>query len=69
MVAVRQLFSEVATDDAYWWFLVHGFFRFDNIDYWGVAKEATWKDSCDEARLTERGSALLERVKVLAGIG
>ena len=66
MMAVSELFSEAVTDDAYWWFVVHGFFRFDNIDYWGVGKGATWDDSCDEARLTERGGALLERVKVLA---
>jgi hypothetical protein len=65
MTAVRALFSEALTDDAYWWFVVHGLFRFDNINEWGVTKGATWDDSCDEACLTERGGALLERVKAL----
>jgi hypothetical protein len=65
MTAVRGLFSDAVTDDAYWWFVVHGFFRFDNIDEWGVTKGATWEDSCDEALLTERGGALLERMKSL----
>jgi hypothetical protein len=65
MTAVRSRFTEAVTDDAYWWFIVHGFFRFDNIVEWGVVKGATWEDSCDEACLTERGAALIERVKAL----
>jgi hypothetical protein len=66
MEEVDRHFDEDITDDAYWWLLVYGFFRFDDINEWGVAKNATWDDSCDEARLSERGAALMERLKILS---
>jgi hypothetical protein len=65
MEAVKQRFGEAATNHAYWWFVVYGFFRFNDIECWGVSDDATWDDSVDEARLAPRGAALLDRLRIL----
>jgi hypothetical protein len=64
MEAVKQHFDGEVTDDAYWWFLVYGFFRFNNIHEWGIQKNVTWDDSVDNARLAPRGAAVLERIRL-----
>lgn len=54
------------TDRAYWWLVVYGFFQFDNIEYWGTVRGATWDDCVDQTRLAPRGAALIERVRARA---
>ena len=54
--AVKAAFGQSAADTAYWWFIVYGFFRFGNIECWGITEDATWDDSVDEALLSPRGS-------------
>jgi hypothetical protein len=68
MGAVREKFSARETNEAYWWFVVYGFFRFNNIDEWGLLVDEVdedWDDSVDYARLAPRRAFLLDRLKTL----
>ena len=61
--AIKNRFGEPIADDSYWWLIVLGVLRFDNIEEWGVSEDATWDDSCDYAQLTSRGAFLIERLR------
>jgi hypothetical protein len=45
----------VVADEAFWWFVTFGVFRFTTIDYWGDE----WTDSVDHAQFAPRGLALI----------
>jgi TIR domain len=51
--------NEEFLDSAYWWLIVHGVLRFNDIDrFWD--KKDTYKDSRKYARISPRGAALME---------
>jgi CAP12/Pycsar effector protein, TIR domain len=60
---VRDRFGNAVAENAYWWLVVHGFFRFDNIDVWWSGGQPTWEKSCPYALMTGRAVALIERCR------
>ncbi|HEU4562651.1 MAG TPA: TIR domain-containing protein [Longimicrobium sp.] len=65
MDLVDSLFPGDVTEDTYWWLLVHGFFRFDDIKVWWYGNEESWDNSVDYAVFARRGTAFLEKLKRL----
>ena len=63
MGSLDGLRSEHA-DDAYWWLTVYGFFRFRDIHQFFSGSGDDWQDSAEFAEWTERGKALIERLRV-----
>lgn len=51
-------------DNTYWWLVVHGFFRFDELDDWWDEKDV-WDDSVDFAIFSRRGLALIDKLKAV----
>ena len=65
--AIKGAFQdEQLTDESYWWLVVHGFFRFSDIDVWYSEDDPTWKDSVDYAVFADRGLSLIDKIKVVA---
>lgn len=58
--------SPDAADDAYWWLIVTGFLKFDNIEVWFKGKGDSWKQSVKFSEVAPRGKALLKKVQKLA---
>jgi predicted nucleotide-binding protein len=59
MEVVEKKFSEEA-EEAYWWLVVLGVFRFKEIEYWWDREN--WRGSVDYVMLTDRGVALLSEL-------
>lgn len=69
MEAVRRLFhGKRGTEDAYWWLVVYGFFRFKGIHKWWRGEKAgsSWRTSVEYSELTERGLMLITRLQKLS---
>jgi predicted nucleotide-binding protein with TIR-like domain len=66
MQVVRGIFDNQTTDEAYWWFVVYGFIRFNDIDEWGIRGSTPWATSSVYAKVSPRGAALLERLRAMA---
>jgi hypothetical protein len=66
---IKRIFKgKHITDDAYWWLIVHGFFRFRDIDKWFVGADPSWKQSVEFTALTDRSLALIEKLRVVGGL-
>ena len=53
--AIKKRRGHVVADEAFWWFVTFGVFRFSTIDYWGNV----WTDSVDNAHFAPRGLAFI----------
>jgi len=65
MECVKRHFSRTVTNEAYWWLVVYGFFRFHDNEYWGADDEDDWQESCDLACIANRGRALMSRLRCI----
>jgi hypothetical protein len=63
MERVQRMFPNHA-DNAYWWLIVFGFFRFIDDDEWGITKKEDWESSAPCAEISERGVALVRRIQL-----
>jgi predicted nucleotide-binding protein len=59
MRPIRKKWGKAATDDAYWWLVVYGVFKFESIDQFTSDKGWGWKHSIQYVELSARGAALL----------
>jgi hypothetical protein len=65
MNAVARTWAKTpgVANDAYWWLVVEGVFRFDNITTWWDDDGSAWKQSVGYALIAERGLRLIERLQ------
>jgi hypothetical protein len=60
MDQIALVLDPKGTDDAYWWLVVYGVFRFKDIDrWWDNRAEPRWKDSVGRSEVSERGKMLI----------
>lgn len=63
---INRIYDDNVAQDAYWWLVVFGFFRFRDIDrWWKLEKGDNAWNSVDYVQLSRRGVALMEKWKRL----
>ena len=56
---ILGLRGRVVADEAFWWFVSFGVFRFSSIDYWGDR----WTDAVDTCHFAPRGLSLINWIQ------
>ena len=62
MQRIERLFPKHA-NNAYWWLVVFGFFRFTDDQDWGITESEDWNSSAPFVELAERGVALVRLIQ------
>jgi hypothetical protein len=62
--AILRLYGEPVIGHAYWWLVVHGVFRFKDIELF-TTDDWTWRDSVKCTVPTERGAVLLNTLAAI----
>lgn len=63
MMAIEPSVPSRIKNDVYWWLIVYGFFRFIDIDQFFEGDGQAWTDSVNYAQFSDRGHALIERLR------
>jgi predicted nucleotide-binding protein len=69
MKPILRKWGNSAADTAYWWLVVYGVFRFQDIEQFTSDEGWKWDDSIEYVELSPRGAALLNLLRGEAGEG
>jgi hypothetical protein len=62
---ISTVYSEDIANEAYWWFIIFGVFRFNDDVVWFNGSGENWKESIKYSHLAERGVHLLQKLRLL----
>jgi Predicted nucleotide-binding protein containing TIR-like domain len=62
MQAVAKCVTPAVASEVFWWLLVYGFFRFEDVDYWFDNKGDDWEDGIDYCVFSDRAKSIWDRI-------